>query len=846
MPRHPIVGPRQTSIRTAFAAAALCVAGLVLPAGTAVAAPVLAASAAYAWGGHETLPPNRTTGTTRYAGGVFSYTDRWGDGQGANSDGLHREDYFGSVPGEGAEATYDLFGTHRLAHNGDYLLPQDDARFPELSADVLFAQLRPAADGGLDGRVVLNALGAKDSAIVTLGLDTDGVTTASTPFPRNAALGCSPCGIDRFVSVWGTGGDVADASGASLGAPTDVTASTEEDQLTFHVPGSLLGRTGDNLHAWLAVGVHDAAGKFQTVAPVQTSTNPGGGTGGTNVFDLAFVQEDRARVDDKVQADLLQAQNAAPARATVDLAALAAGATRVEGEPTGGPVERLLVSRLKLGEGIDNGTTPAGYQTPEPASVYHYLGRVQPYLVYLPAGYSAAAAHSLVMFLHGYNGSYDEGYFLAGATFNKALDDHGMLAVFPLGRGDIQYEADSELDLLEVLADVDHSYAVDPTQHHLAGLSMGGYGTSKLGTRHPDAFADVTPFLGVAQSDGLPNLVNSPYFSVTANGDFDAGGIAATQYYSAVRDLGYESHLKNYTNQSHSFRALQDATDELFAFWGRHRTPSHPARVVFVQDAAWSQPALGLHDDSAYWASGMTLRGGATTGRLDTEAFTVPRALTTQHETTTTGGQLADLTAFTRTDAIPVVTGQRALANGLSVAVTGLSSSTLDLTGLGVDPSQRYCLDLTADAPTTVQLRQPGWSGATLAGVTGSLDANGGTLAVPAGHTLAVVAPPGTTAQVGTPCPLRSATTGTTGTTGATSASATGAGAVAPAQRHAAASRVKPRGPAAAHRRVAASQPTRTLAFTGTGPGLPVAALALLLAAAVVRRQRRHHLRGGR
>ena len=65
----------------------------------------------------------RTVGTAAYDGGIWSYTDRWGDNTGANTDGKHREDYY-SLPAE----TYDAFGMHRTATNGDYVLPNDDAR----------------------------------------------------------------------------------------------------------------------------------------------------------------------------------------------------------------------------------------------------------------------------------------------------------------------------------------------------------------------------------------------------------------------------------------------------------------------------------------------------------------------------------------------------------------------------------------------------------------------------------------------------------------------------------------------------------------------------------------------
>jgi len=111
-------------------------------------APVSAASGAYVWGGVGTWPVHRTIGTSAYAAnGVWSYTNRWGKATGANLDGKHREDYFAGLP-DAAALTYDAFGTHRLARNGDYYPPNNDARFPELSANVVFVQRNYSAGFG--------------------------------------------------------------------------------------------------------------------------------------------------------------------------------------------------------------------------------------------------------------------------------------------------------------------------------------------------------------------------------------------------------------------------------------------------------------------------------------------------------------------------------------------------------------------------------------------------------------------------------------------------------------------------------------------------------------------------
>jgi predicted peptidase len=50
--------------------------------------------------------------------------------------------------------------------------------------------------------------------------------------------------------------------------------------------------------------------------------------------------------------------------------------------------------------------------------------------------------------------------------------------------------------LLKLLDEVTTRYAVDTNRIYLTGLSMGGYGTWKLGLRYPERFAAIAPICG--------------------------------------------------------------------------------------------------------------------------------------------------------------------------------------------------------------------------------------------------------------------------------------------------------------------------------------------------------------
>src|SRR5207248_2403334 len=101
--------------------------------------------------------------------------------------------------------TYDAFGSHRAAHNGDYQLPTDSKKYPAQTADL--AELRLAVRGrDLYVRLLWHSFPRPDAQIATLTFG-DG---PAHQWPRNARLS-SPW--QQALTVWGTGGVLTDASG---------------------------------------------------------------------------------------------------------------------------------------------------------------------------------------------------------------------------------------------------------------------------------------------------------------------------------------------------------------------------------------------------------------------------------------------------------------------------------------------------------------------------------------------------------------------------------------------------------------------------------------------------------
>lgn len=120
------------------------------------------------------------------------------------------------------------------------------------------------------------------------------------------------------------------------------------------------------------------------------------------------------------------------------------------------------------------------------------------YQLYLPPDYKPGGKERwpLMLFLHG-----------AGerGTDVKRVAIHGPLSMvkqgtnFPFIIVAPQCPANQTWDseaLIQLLDETERKYAVDTNRVYLTGLSMGGYGTWKLGLAQPERFAALVPICG--------------------------------------------------------------------------------------------------------------------------------------------------------------------------------------------------------------------------------------------------------------------------------------------------------------------------------------------------------------
>lgn len=650
--------------------------------------------------------------TGQYDKGEWIYTNGIRQGRGANTDGLKRTDYYSAyhvAPSDPTRITddlynamtYDFFGSHRAAKNGDFQLPLDT---PAFTGEV--AEVRLAIDGpSLFVRFQWTSMPSPSAQIATLvfGKRTD----PALAWARNAKLS-SPG--QTQVSVWGTG---ADLGGSAI--PVRVGNHTTEVRIPLASlpdgPWDLYGGSG------LASG-----SAYSDVPPGEASaTAPGSGgpLAPTNVWGLLFAGDTPWSFDELAQSRQL-ADGVDTSYATVDPALLRAGRT-VRAPLQKGDFSRLLHSRYGSGDGITQDTSgalgvgpPAGFTPPIPNPgfnvSYFYNNSLQDYAMHVPASYDGSTPRPLVLYLHGYTGLPEEP-FRNPTGLVQAIDAKGWLLASPLGRGDYFYRGGTpgEADVLEVLADVEKRYNVDRNRIYLMGHSMGGYGTNNVATHNPDLFAAVAPAEGTDSADLYANLRNTPWLEMTAEEDLDTQAKNAKALYASLSAAGYDATLLDYQLKIHEYSSIYDTIPRLMAFFSSRTRAVRPAVVSWTRPVGQDNPALDQKYDGAWWLRDVLPAPGVARPTVTVESMALPHAAPNPAAATRTDTMTDEQGPTMRSRAELFVTTPATAAapvrpGVLKLTATGARAARVDLAAAGLKAAKVLTIETSSTVPLTLTL----------------------------------------------------------------------------------------------------------------------------------------------
>ncbi len=246
-------------------------------------------------------------------------------------------------------------------------------------------------------------------------------------------------------------------------------------------------------------------------------------------------------------------------------------------------------------------------------------GSVQGYAVHVPAGYDGQRPFPLVINLHGYDPSFADwrdNPFLAG-FIPEATEGGRFIVVQPFGRGNTMYQDMGEQDVLEVLAEVERLYWIDPDRICLTGGSMGGGGTWYIGLRHPDRFAALAPVMGptdfrfwlggnherqpqvrqflLARRSALPYAENAHALAIRCVHGAKDDVVPVQQSRTMVarlRQLGYPVVYEEYPEVAHGGFPSQMERAR-YAWLAEHVCTPWPRRVIYKTG--------DLNHPGAYW-----------------------------------------------------------------------------------------------------------------------------------------------------------------------------------------------------------------------------------------------------
>ena len=196
-----------------------------------------------------------------------------------------------------------------------------------------------------------------------------------------------------------------------------------------------------------------------------------------------------------------------------------------------------------------------------------------PYVVYVPRDYSKAKKWPVILFLHGAGERGTDGLKQSQVGIGGAIRTDPArfpaIVVMPQCLPEKRWADDMADYALKALDQTLKKYSVDKTRLYLTGLSMGGYGSWWIGTRHPEMFAAIVPICGGGDAKTVAILRDEPLW-VFHGGDDPVVPVArAQEMVDALKAAGSSVKLTIYPGVGHNSwdRAYgeKELTDWLFA-----------------------------------------------------------------------------------------------------------------------------------------------------------------------------------------------------------------------------------------------------------------------------------------
>jgi len=499
----------------------------------------------------------------------------------------------------------------------------------------------------------------------------------------------------KVMPVGGTwriqlGAGLANASGTGFAVPKLVGGLSAPSgvsrlyNITFRTvaqePPVYLGGQSDDLESALYTLLQDTPGVGAL-----------GGAGAAALVTGNFWSEDD-------QANTLSTGNVSKFSQLVRWSALAAHKT-TPAPLVHGYSDRWYVSSLKLGQGVDD-TVMAN-----PA----FLGRIQPYAVYVPSSYTGHSKLPLTWILHSLDVNYNQYGALDPRLLQEECQDRDSICASPEGFGaDGDWSGDAEHDFWQTWRSLARGFKLDPTRTVISGYSMGGIGTFLLGLTYPSDFGEAMPLDGLDDSDcsGVNRTTNAewlPYVISNAVADEESPWTDAEGEAADFQNASQRYEFFTTTLPEHNVTAVADGfSTQVNALHGAPAIDADPGQVNYTWCAAVVNKRLGLGPTSVYWLSGLSQRSASASSSVVAADGAIPEAPHSENReigtvTPSDAPPMAVIAGSWKLGALPAVSDHLKLTLKNAASLTVNATAAKLLSGTATVSSDGACVLRLAD-----------------------------------------------------------------------------------------------------------------------------------------------------
>jgi|GEM_PF-499721 len=198
-------------------------------------------------------------------------------------------------------------------------------------------------------------------------------------------------------------------------------------------------------------------------------------------------------------------------------------------------------------------------------------GRNRKYVVFIPAGYQEAEAYPLILFLHGFGKAGTDGVaqLVDGLApfIRHELQTFPFITVFPQGpEGKWLPDSDETKLVMDILAEVQKDYHVDPRRIFVTGISSGGTGAWVLAALYPERWAAVIPIAGsFSDFAAVQRLKQIPCWCFHNANDATSSVERPRRMIAALRSAGGEPKYTELVSLARSGLPNHNAWDKAYA-----------------------------------------------------------------------------------------------------------------------------------------------------------------------------------------------------------------------------------------------------------------------------------------